>query len=91
MLIYVQTDSEIAEDVQRHRLRLPASKQLQELVAQRGLRLEALHPKTRDRNLATYFFISVPTPAIADEVCAALLASGTVEGAYVKPAEGPPS
>jgi hypothetical protein len=90
MLVHVQTRADIAQDLHDQRRQLPESKQLESVVARFGSRLEPLHPGTHDRDLATYFAVAVPAHINAAEVRDALLQSGTVEAAYVKPAEGPP-
>lgn len=54
-----------------------------------GVTLSALHPGTDDLELASYYTTRVDAAA-ADKVAAQLRACPGVEGAYPKPAGGPP-
>jgi hypothetical protein len=64
--------------------------QLAHILADAGTTLEPLHPGTTDPDLAGQFFADVPE-ALADNICARLLAHPAVVAAYTKPADGPPS
>jgi hypothetical protein len=70
---------------------LAESRRLHQIVSEFGLRLEAIHPDTSDRELASQFYVSAPNMHAAEEVRRRIEDAEIVEAVYVKPPEGPPA
>lgn len=91
MLVTIHTHSAMACDLRLDHPALAGSRRLQQIVADFGLQLEAMHPDTLDPELASQFYVSAPNPQAATEVRRRIEEAGIVEAVYVKPPEGPPS
>ena len=91
MFVSIHAPAAMARDLRRNRPELAASRRLQQVVSQFGLRLEATHPDTSDPELASQFYVSAPDPKTAAEVQRRIEEAGLVDAVYVKPPEGPPS
>lgn len=55
-----------------------------------GLRILPMHPGVEDEQLSRYFYAELDDPNRAEDVAARLGRIPSVDGAYVKPPEGPP-
>jgi hypothetical protein len=55
-----------------------------------GLRILPMHPGVDDEQLGRYFYAELDDPDRAEEVATRLGRIPSVDGAYVKPPEGPP-
>ena len=93
MRIVLELDTDVARALQQPPAGGPSSApaaELQRLAAQRGLRLQPMHPRTADARLARYFFVDVPDGAANEATIAALRQCGAVNAAYTKPADEAP-
>lgn len=69
---------------------LEVSDEVLRVAEQLNVALEPMHASIEDPSLMRQFTVEVGDHARADEVVQAFLRCEAVEGAYVKPAEGPP-
>jgi hypothetical protein len=63
---------------------------LQEIATDFGVQIEAMHPGSRDPDLASTFYVNVPDSGVAERIRERIETTGVVESVYVKPPEGPP-
>jgi hypothetical protein len=64
---------------------------LQELSHRLGIELKPLHVGTQDPTLARYLYVEVPNQQMAEQIIARLQSCNSVEAAYLKLPEAPPS
>ncbi len=55
-----------------------------------GVRILPMHPGVVDEQLSRYFYAELDDPSRAADVAERLAHVASVDGAYIKPPEGPP-
>jgi len=88
--VSVQVTAEVARVFHRRGAPTPDSTEIETKIASLGFALQPLHPGGDPPELATYFYVEVPTAADADRLVAELSSCHGIRAAYVKPpAEAP--
>ncbi len=65
-------------------------KAVRRTIAELGLRLEPMHPGSRDPILSNYYYVRAPDPQTATRVIEIVRELPSVSAAYVKPGDKPP-
>lgn len=88
--ITVQLSTEVARTLRCGSTRDLESEALLQALGAYGVALQPLHPDAEDPLLTSYYTVSVPDAATADQLLAELRQSVAVEAAYIKPMDEPP-
>jgi hypothetical protein len=88
--IVVKLAGIFAKEAQHREIVSPELTELSAVQKSLGIVLKPVHPGSDDPNLAPYFMIDVPDPAIGEKVLDRLRLCKAVDGAYLKPSDALP-
>jgi hypothetical protein len=90
MIVTLHLKPAMAQGMQRFGYTSSEFQKLEEIVKDFGGKLEAMHPGSRDWELASTYYVKVPDSAVAERIRERIETTGIVDSVYVKPPEGPP-